>query len=530
MRIARVSIENYRVHRDTTVELADLTAFIGRNGAGKSSVLYAIDFFYDVSASLTTDDIYAGEDAEVTVAVTYTDLSDAELREFELYVRDGQLQVIKRARAAQPGRYYGVVPQLAEFAEIRNTAGAREQTRAYNELRDSDRFPGLPSVRSAADVLAAMDAFERDSNNSSLLEPIERLEQFFGDRRAGAGRLDNYTAFVLVPAVREAADESGKKGAIQILVDRLVSSALATREDITAFRAEFEQRFRETYSSDNLTEIDTVSDAVNDLLGRYAPGVALRLAWREAIPPPFGLPAFDTLLGDAAYDTPIALQGHGMQRALVLSLLQLMAQQPGAESSAEGERPARIPDLIVAIEEPELYLHPAQCRYLARLLAELSADTSRPTTQVLYATHSPYFVSMDRFEQIRAVRRYAREEGEVPCCVIQSLSFDALAGEIARVADIDPGLITRESFVARCASVMDVVANEGLFASAAVIVEGYGDLGCLRAVEQQLGLSWDERGIVIVPARCKNNVDRPVHVFRGLGIPCYFVFDADRSR
>jgi predicted ATP-dependent endonuclease of OLD family len=232
-------------------------------------------------------------------------------------------------------------------------------------------------------------------------------------------------------------------------------------------------------------------------------------------------------LGDAGYDTPIALQGHGMQRALILSLLQLLAQQPPLEP--DGDEPRPVPDLIVAIEEPELYLHPAQCRYLARLLGELSASDDRPATQILYATHSPYFACMDRFEQIRAVRRYPRAEGDIPCCNVQRLSFEQLRDDIGRVADIDPEEITRDSFVARCASVMDVVANEGLFASAAVVVEGYGDLGCLRAIEQQLALRWDERGIVIVPARSKNNIDRPVHVFRGLGIPCYFMFDADSS-
>lgn len=529
MRISQVRIENYRVHRSTTVNLDGLTAFIGRNGAGKSSVLYAIDFFYDVSAVLTGDDIYAGADEEVAIAVTYSDLSAAELAEFDLYVRDGVLTVIKRAGAGQPGRYYGIVPQLPEFVQVRATPGAIPQRTAYKEARDSGRFPDLPTVGNQSELDAAMDEFERDPVNAAFLEPFEKKEQFFGDRRAGAGRLDNFTAFVLVPAVHEAASESEKRGAIQTLVDRLATSALANRDDIVQFRAEFEERFMATYAPENLTEIERVSDAVNELLGRYAPGLGLRLAWRDAVPPPFGLPAFDTRLGDETYDTPIALQGHGMQRALVLSLLQLMALQ--RENPPEGDDGVQhAPDLIVAIEEPELYLHPAQCRYLARLLAQLAAEPQPPRTQVMYATHSPYFVRMDGFEQIRVLRRRALADDEVPCCETGSLGFEALQTEIARVAEIDLSAITRDSFLARCASVMDTVASEGFFASAAVVVEGYGELGCLRAVEQQMGLQWDEKGIVVVPARSKNSIDRPVHIFRGFGIPCYFMFDGDDSR
>lgn len=104
MKICRVQIENYRVHRSTVVEFDDVTALIGRNGAGKSSILYAIEFFYDISATLSPDDIYAGANEEVTVTVAYSGLSEAELAEFALYIRDERLTVVKRARAGQPGR------------------------------------------------------------------------------------------------------------------------------------------------------------------------------------------------------------------------------------------------------------------------------------------------------------------------------------------------------------------------------------------------------------------------------------------
>ena len=532
MRISRVQIENYRAHRNTDVNFDDLTVFIGRNGSGKSSILYALEFFYNVSAVLTSDDIYASTDEEVTIKVTYTDLSDDELDEFNLYIRDNVLVVIKKARRDQPGNYYGIIPQLPDFIEIRTQQGASNQRSAYNALRESGRITGLPSVRNQQELFQVMDEFERNPENAGLLKQHEREEQFFGDRRAGAGRLDKFTSFVLVPAVSEAAAESERRGAIQTLVDRLVTSAISSREDIVQFREKFEEEFKTIYAPENLREINNVSEAVNNLLGQYAPGMTLKLQWQEAEPPPFGLPSFDTRMGDEKYDTPISLQGHGMQRALVLSLLQLMASYREAAANArEDEATATVisPDLIVAIEEPELYLHPAQCRYLGKLLSQLVTEPDPPRTQVIYSTHSPYFVQMNDFERIRAIRRSALVPDDVPCCHIGSLTFEAVQAEIARVAEIDPTLITRESFVTRCASVMDVVANEGFFASVAVIVEGYGEVGCLRAVEQHMGLKWDELGIVIVPARSKNNIDRPVQIFRGFNIPCYFMFDGDES-
>lgn len=530
MRISHVKIENYRAHRSTEINFNELTVLIGRNGTGKSSILYALEFFYDANAVLTAEDIYACMDEEATIKVTYSDLSSAEREEFGSYVQDDTLVVIKRARANQPGSYYGIVPQLPEFADVRAQQGATNQRAAYNAIRESGRFADLPTVRNQQEVVKAMDDFEKNPDNFGYLEPFERKEHFFGDRRdgAGAGRLDRFTSFVLVPAVHEASKEFEKKGAIQILVDRLVTSALSNRKDILDFRKEFEEKFKTIYSPENLKELYFVSDAINEFLLRYAPGATLKLEWQKAVPPHFALPAFDTRMGDEKYDTPISLQGHGMQRALVLSLLQLIAsQQVVVRNEETDETKYETPDLIVAIEEPELYLHPAQCRYLCRLLSHLASEPAPLRTQVIYATHSPYFVQMSDFEKIRVVRRSAIVPNEVPCCQIGSLTFEAVQSEIARVALIEPVQITRESFAARCATVMDVVANEGLFASAAV-VEGYGEVGCLRAVEQHLGLKWDELGIVVVPARSKNNIDRPVHIFRGLGIPCYFVFDGDR--
>ena len=104
MKICRVQIENYRVHRSTVVEFDDVTALIGRNGAGKSSISMPSSSSTTFLPDLSPDDIYAGANEEVTVTVAYSGLSEAELAEFALYIRDERLTVVKRARAGQPGR------------------------------------------------------------------------------------------------------------------------------------------------------------------------------------------------------------------------------------------------------------------------------------------------------------------------------------------------------------------------------------------------------------------------------------------
>lgn len=74
---------------------------------------------------------------------------------------------------------------------------------------------------------------------------------------------------------------------------------------------------------------------------------------------------------------------------------------------------------------------------------------------------------------------------------------------------------------------MDTIANEGFFADAVVVVEGFGDMGALWAMQDVMGKNWSSLGVAIIPARGKNNIDRPVVIFRGFSIPTYFIFDAD---
>ena len=47
MRIAEVTVRNFRSLKDVTIKVDDYGVLIGANGSGKSSVLYALDWFFN---------------------------------------------------------------------------------------------------------------------------------------------------------------------------------------------------------------------------------------------------------------------------------------------------------------------------------------------------------------------------------------------------------------------------------------------------------------------------------------------------
>ena len=53
---------------------------------------------------------------------------------------------------------------------------------------------------------------------------------------------------------------------------------------------------------------------------------------------------------------------------------------------------------------------------------------------------------------------------------------------------------------------MNTLVSEGFFANVAMVVEGVGDAAAIWAMQNQLNLRWDEKGVVIVREEGKNNI------------------------
>lgn len=538
MIIETLEIKNYRSIKNAKLDCDNLTAILGRNGTGKSSFLYALDLFYDVSANIKSEDYFNRDLSEpIEIRVTYTELSSEETAEFSPYIKDNKLIVTKRisfegGRFVQ--RYFGAAQQISQFADIRKIAQKRDKMNAWNELVDTNELEGLTErVRNSDQIELLMLAYEEAHPN--MLVTIEKEEQFFGAKSVGGGKLDKYTRFVLIPAVRDANDEVvGKKGSVYQLIDMIVLRQVNARKDIREFRTEFEEKIKKLYCSENLTELPKLGESISELLQKFAPGSALRLKWDEITAPEISLPSALATLIEDGFEGDISRKGHGLQRALILTLLQQLALTEPAKTETEDpetdEKVSITPNLILAIEEPELYLHPSRSRYLSNLFLELSEPTNTVNrNQILYATHSPYFVDLNRFNQIRCVRKVQTEESETKRSIVSLFSIKEASQKLAQISDIDLATVTPESFKARTLPIMNVIVNEGFFADKVLVVEGLSDVGLFWKLQELLKSKWEEKGIVIIPANGKNNIDRPVIIFRGMSIPTYFIFDGDAN-
>ena len=194
----------------------------------------------------------------------------------------------------------------------------------------------------------------------------------------------------------------------------------------------------------------------------------------------------------------------------------------GGEIPEQGE--TQLPGLVLAIEEPELYQHPSRQRHMATVLLKLSQGTIpgvAKRTQVIYSTHSPLFVGLDRFEQIRLLRKVDDVAGKPRVTKAIKAELDAVANEIWVAGGSQGSKYTADSLRPRLQAVMTPWVNEGFFADVAVLVEGEDDRAAILGVAASMGHNFDSDGISVIPCIGKNNLDRPLVIFRCLGIPVY---------
>lgn len=526
MKIKKVRVSGYRALRDVSVDFDALTAFVGRNSAGKSAVLGALSLFYDLSAQLSDFDYFdCDPSGEIRISVTFFDLLPTEEKFFGSYVRDGELTVTKVITKGGV-RYLGSKPQIREFAEIRSKP-FREQQAAIRALRELDSFSDFSgSTGSQAAIDEALSSYE--SSHPEKCELIESEGQFLGPTNVGGGSLDNFTKFVFVPAVRDASSELGRKGAIYRLLEVLLLRTIAEREDVKQLNEEFERRAAEIYSKDNLGQLSEISQSINSSLQKYAPGTEVDLDFAELKAPKLPAPEAIALVSEDSFQCPVSHVGHGVQRAIILSVLEQLAHLDRDRSGGVEEESVPNPDLILAIEEPELYLHPLRCRFLAKTLAGLTSEVAKARTQVVYTTHSPLFVGIDRFDRIRLVSKMPCEDTDTKQTSVRWSSTQEVVDSIAAAQDDGEGAnFDVSGFSARSETTMTVPVNEGFFADAVLLVEGYSDAAALETIAECLGLAWDEKGLAVIPVQGKGNIDKVFAVFSKLEVSVSVCFDAD---
>lgn len=251
---------------------------------------------------------------------------------------------------------------------------------------------------------------------------------------------------------------------------------------------------------------DTLKEGFGEQLSRTSHDIGME--FRAFEPANYYRSMRPVLIEDGVRKSPGDV-GQGMRNLVVLSLFRAYAKVFRG-------------DAIIAVEEPETYLHPHAQRSLAAIFNELAEQGN----QIFYSTHSGNFVDVSHFDRICLVERCPDPYGQ-PCTVVRQVSAEEL---LSNRQELYPD--TRMSVTGlreRYRNIYGLEHNEAFFARKIVVVEGATEEYSLPIYARHLGYDFDANGVSVVNARGKASLDAFYQLYTAFGIPTYLVFDNDRD-
>ena len=534
MTLKSVRVQNFRSIKDATLDCGDTTVLIGANGSGKSSFLHAIEAFQNKVVGLGAGDFHGApsdtpkeyEPGDIAISVTFGDIPEGIADQFKRYLRGGTITVERLFRwkvDKYTSTLYGILHVKKEFVDAFKSSTTELKIK-YKILRE--QYQDLPDVSKAEEMKnAIIDYHLGDGDAVVYVHDDGNILKFTGDSL----NLNQLMNFVHVQAVHDAADDVkyNKGSPLTQLMNEVVLKQLDGDKRIEDFKKMVSDKHANVAKPIMDGVLRSLGEGLSDNLKELVPSGRITLDWK-----PYDefvkTPDADAKLVEDGYESAVERAGDGIQRAFVIAILrQLHAPLPGGPSrgDATAASDSKRPTMVLAIDEPELYQHPIRQRSFANLLQSLAGRG----IQVLYSTHSPHFVKIDKIEQIWRLRKEAPENGGPRATVLRHTNTSCMNNRIKMVR---PSHKSQDSQAALYSldRMMASHISEGFFSDTVVLVEGEEDYAYITETAKRAGHDLVAEGIPVIPCGGKCSLSKPAAIFLNLGIKVYLIWDKDDDR
>ena len=385
MKLKTLKLENFRSYKDETViNFNDLTTLIGKNDIGKSTILEALEIFFNngIVKIDSTDACVYSESQEVKFTCVFTDLPDqmildasaeTTLRDEYLLNENGELEICKIfdcSKAKPTSKVYAIAnhPTVSpaenllekKSADLKKIIADLEVSSEEIDLRSNvsmraaiwSSFPDLELEESLIDL--------SKSDAKSVWEQIEK----------------HLPIYALFQSDRSSSDSDNE---VQDPMKVAVKLAIETVErDLEEIKSRVE------------AEVLEVALRTLEKLREMDPGLASELTPKFKEEPKWSSLFKLSLDGDD--NIPMNKRGSGVRRLILLNFFRAEAERRRHESFAK--------DVIYAIEEPETAQHPNNQIMLAEALKEIAKNEG---AQVILTTHVPGLAELIPEESLRFI-------------------------------------------------------------------------------------------------------------------------------
>lgn len=405
MKLKKITMQNFRGYKEpTSITFNDITTFIGPNDIGKSTILEALDIFFNEGKGLIKLDKkdinieVQDQNSDVIITLVFTDLpekviideaNETELRKEFLLNIDNDLEVRKvfknGATTASAIKVYinAQHPTNTNCSELLLKKNS-ELKKIVDQLKlDCDKTKN-------AEMRAAIWQYYKD--DLQLMEVLIDVSSKDGDIKSVWAKLQTYLPYYsLFQSDRKNSDTDDE---VQDPLKEAVKQILSDSE-LQKQLTEIAQKVK--------SKLQEVSDLTLEKIREMNPEVANSL--HPNIPPPEALKWADVFKGlsiSGDGDIPINKRGSGVRRLILLNFFRAEAEKRKAEKNS--------PSIIYAIEEPETSQH---IQHQMQLISALKSLAIREGIQVILTTHSSDIVKKLNFSDLRLLSR------KIDCCTTE---------------------------------------------------------------------------------------------------------------
>ncbi|TJY37409.1 AAA family ATPase [Pontimicrobium aquaticum] len=493
MKLDEVKIKNFRGYQtETTIPISELTAFIGRNDAGKSSVLEALEiFFNNTLVKCEREDLnITADNNQIQITCIFSDFPDeividaanpTTLQAENLLNGNGKLEIKKvyAATAANPKEKVFIV---CNHPTVENGNDLLTLKRAQLKTRATDL--GIPQENYNGNVNSSIREAIWNSLGELNLQEIELLVDK-EDTKKVYDTLKNYLPlYALFQSDRQSKDD-----------DKEVADPMkiAVRQALLELNDEIENIKTQVRNK----AIDTANRTL-EKLKEMSPDLA-----NELIPEFKTEPKFDSqfkLTIKSEDDIPINKRGSGIRRLILLNFFRAEAERLRNEHQGN--------QIIFAFEEPETSQHPDHQEMLIQAFMDLSNSGN---SQIILTTHTPALAGLLPLESLRFVEQNENDR-------IVELGTDEVFEKIATTLGVLPN---------------PVVKN----ATAMLLLEGKSDVAFISHTAHQLKSNghlthtFEDKRIALVPIGGCGNLKhwRTLQLAEQFNIPYCILLDSDKG-
>lgn len=528
MKLIELSVKNYRSIK--SVEGFKITSFqsiLGENNCGKSNLLSAMETFLSAGSGGTKADDFNDKTQKIIIKAMFK-LSSAQLKKiWKPYLLNDELTLekhiwieidAKTQKETVKNEFHGYQAEPTEWflseSKIKATKGDRPK---WKEIVEENSLPDYFIENGNCNAAIFKKALSKYLSENEVIYDAPDLSA-----TQALGLASNVVAslpkFYLLKAITDYSDEIDKRSSnttfrrlMADLSDRIlkqdpsykkIEKALTTIEELLN-----EKKIANPLAEDRLESIGVIEVKIKELLSRLMPSVekvTLKVL-TEDVKTIFSKGV--ELSIDDGIETDVLLKGHGLQRCIVFSLIQTLILNERNELI--NTDPLKIEDnpILLAIEEPELYIHPQLGKLFYDVLQEFGNNQ-----QVIYSTHSPRFIDVYENQNIALVTKKKTNGTKVMNC--DTTAFN--------------GLTDRKIFQGLTQLNTDV--NELFFAKNVIVAEGAEDKIAIIETCKKLNkikVRTEEIDITVVVANGKGNIPFFARVLNAFKINYVVLHDTD---